>query len=47
MSETFHSTMQIQENMKAIDVIPLLTPLVMDKIEAAVLSKPKRPESYR
>ncbi|KAH9681126.1 putative voltage-gated potassium channel subunit beta [Citrus sinensis] len=38
---------QIQENMKAIDVIPLLTPSVMDKIEAAVLSKPKRPESYR
>ncbi|KAG5074355.1 hypothetical protein JHK84_055586 [Glycine max] len=38
---------QIQENMKAIDVIPLLTPVVMEKIEAVVQSKPKRPESYR
>jgi voltage-dependent potassium channel beta subunit len=38
---------QIQENMKAIDVIPLLTPAVMDKIEAVVQSKPKRPDSYR
>lgn len=39
--------MQIQENMKAIDVIPLLTPAVMEKIENVVQSKPKRPESYR
>ncbi|KAF2285612.1 hypothetical protein GH714_005807 [Hevea brasiliensis] len=38
---------QIQENMKAIDVIPLLTPAVMEKIEAVVQSRPKRPESYR
>ncbi|CAB4261971.1 unnamed protein product [Prunus armeniaca] len=38
---------QIQENMKAVDVIPLLTPAVMEKIEAVVQSKPKRPESYR
>nr|KYP50819.1 putative voltage-gated potassium channel subunit beta [Cajanus cajan] len=50
-----HSTFQtegprrvmIQENMKAIDVIPLLTPVVMEKIEAVVQSKPKRPDSYR
>lgn len=41
------SSMQIQENMKAVDVIPLLTPAVMEKIEAVVQSKPKRPESYR
>lgn len=39
--------MQVQENMKAIDVIPLLTPAVMEKIEAVVQSKPKRPESFR
>ena len=41
------SGMQIQENMKAIDVIPLLTPTVLEKIEAVVQSKPKRPDSYR
>lgn len=39
--------MQIQENMKAIDVIPLLTPSVMEKIEAVVQTKPKRPDSFR
>ncbi|KAI8030167.1 putative voltage-gated potassium channel subunit beta [Camellia lanceoleosa] len=38
---------QIQENMKAIDVIPLLTPTVLEKIEAVVQSKPKRADSYR
>ncbi|KAE9452942.1 hypothetical protein C3L33_15153, partial [Rhododendron williamsianum] len=38
---------QIQENMKAIDVIPKLTPDVLEKIEAVVQSKPKRPDSYR
>ncbi|KAL8201734.1 hypothetical protein R6Q57_010881 [Mikania cordata] len=38
---------QIQENMKAIDVIPKLTPDVMEKIEAAIQSKPKPPESFR
>lgn len=38
---------QIQENMKAIDVIPLLTPEVLEKIEAVVQNKPKRPDSYR
>ncbi|WRX20697.1 NADP-dependent oxidoreductase domain - like 10, partial [Theobroma cacao] len=37
---------QIQENMKALDVVPLLTPAVMEKIEAVVQSKPKRPDSY-
>ncbi|PWA27982.1 hypothetical protein CTI12_AA627520 [Artemisia annua] len=37
----------IQENMKAIDLIPKLTPDVMEKIEAIVQSKPKRPESFR
>lgn len=44
---TFFRHMQIQENMKAVDVIPLLTPAVMEKIEAVVQSKPKRPESFR
>ncbi|KAK6929629.1 NADP-dependent oxidoreductase domain [Dillenia turbinata] len=38
---------QIVENMKAVDVIPLLTPAVMEKIEAVVQSKPKRPDSFR
>ncbi|CAL5416613.1 unnamed protein product [Camellia sinensis] len=38
---------QIQENMKAVDVIPLLTPTVLEKIEAVVQSKPKRADSYR
>jgi hypothetical protein len=35
------------ENMKALDVIPLLTPEVLDRIEAVVQSKPKRADSYR
>ncbi|PUZ78249.1 hypothetical protein GQ55_1G438000 [Panicum hallii var. hallii] len=38
---------QIVENMKALDVIPLLTPEVIDRIEAVVQSRPKRTESYR
>ncbi|XXG61737.1 hypothetical protein AAC387_Pa05g0274 [Persea americana] len=38
---------QIQENMKAIGVIPLLTPEVLEKIEAVIQSKPKRSDSYR
>ncbi|XP_031099044.1 probable voltage-gated potassium channel subunit beta isoform X1 [Ipomoea triloba] len=37
---------QIKENMKAIEAIPKLAP-VMDKIEAVVQTKPKRPDSYR
>lgn len=40
-------TKQIVENMKAIDVIPMLTPAIMERIEAVVQSKPKRPDSYR
>ncbi|KAL5990165.1 ATP-sensitive inward rectifier potassium channel 1 [Asimina triloba] len=39
-------SMQIHENMKAVDVIPLLTPEVLEKIEAAAQTKPKRAESY-
>ncbi|KAK1390722.1 putative voltage-gated potassium channel subunit beta [Heracleum sosnowskyi] len=38
---------QIEENMKAIKVIPLLTPEIMDRIEAVVQTKPKKPDSYR
>eukprot|EP00252_Welwitschia_mirabilis_P015454 TRINITY_DN3399_c0_g1_i2.p1 TRINITY_DN3399_c0_g1~~TRINITY_DN3399_c0_g1_i2.p1 ORF type:complete len:334 (+),score=52.74 TRINITY_DN3399_c0_g1_i2:208-1209(+) len=38
---------QIQENMKALDIIPLLTLDIMEKIESVVQSKPKRPESFR
>ncbi|KAK9062475.1 hypothetical protein SSX86_019661 [Deinandra increscens subsp. villosa] len=36
---------QIKENIKAIDVIPKLTPDVMEKIEAVIQSEPKLPES--
>lgn len=42
-----NSQLQVEENMKAINVIPLLTPEVMNKIEAIVQTKPKCPESYR
>ncbi|KAE8804012.1 putative voltage-gated potassium channel subunit beta [Hordeum vulgare] len=38
---------QIVENMKALEVVPLLTPEVLEKIEAVIQSKPKRLESYR
>ncbi|XP_074570261.1 putative voltage-gated potassium channel subunit beta [Curcuma longa] len=38
---------QILENLKALEVLPLLTPNVLEKIEAVVQSKPKRQESYR
>ncbi|KAK9062476.1 hypothetical protein SSX86_019662 [Deinandra increscens subsp. villosa] len=36
---------QIKENIKAIDVIPKLTPDVMEKIEAVIQSIPQLPES--
>uniref|UniRef100_A0A6I9QLS8 Probable voltage-gated potassium channel subunit beta n=1 Tax=Elaeis guineensis var. tenera TaxID=51953 RepID=A0A6I9QLS8_ELAGV len=38
---------KIKENMKALDVIPLWTPGVIEKIEAVVQTKPKHPELYR
>lgn len=38
---------QIKENMKAIDVIPMLTPAVLEKIESVVQTKPKRQDTYR
>lgn len=38
---------QIIENMKALDVIPLLTPEVLERIEAVVQTKPKQPDVYR
>ncbi|KAI5061157.1 hypothetical protein GOP47_0023662 [Adiantum capillus-veneris] len=38
---------QILENMKSLDVIPLLTPEVLERIEAVVQSKPKQPDVYR
>lgn len=47
VSHVWSTLMQIQENMKAINVIPMLTPAVMEKIEAIVQSKPKRQDSYR
>lgn len=38
---------QIVENMKALEVLPKLTPDVLEKIEAIVQTKPKGSESYR
>jgi len=38
---------QIEENMKALEVLPKLTPAVMEKIEAIVKSQPKVPDSFR
>ncbi|KAK8944471.1 putative voltage-gated potassium channel subunit beta [Platanthera zijinensis] len=38
---------QIVENMKALEVLPKLTPDVLEKIEAIVQTKPKHSESYR
>ncbi|EFJ28469.1 hypothetical protein SELMODRAFT_89560 [Selaginella moellendorffii] len=38
---------QLIENVKALELLPRLTPDVMDKIEAAVMSKPKKPDLYR
>lgn len=38
---------QIKENMKAVDVIPMLTPAVLEKIESVVQTKPKRQDTYR
>lgn len=33
---------QIEENLKAVDVVPKLTPVIMEKIEAIIQSKPER-----
>jgi hypothetical protein len=33
--------------MKALQILPKLTPDVMEKIDAVVNSKPKRPDQYR
>ncbi|KAH9576176.1 hypothetical protein CY35_01G148300 [Sphagnum magellanicum] len=38
---------QVIENMKALQVLPKLTPDVMERIDAVVNSKPKRPDQYR
>ncbi|KAJ7537948.1 hypothetical protein O6H91_11G029100 [Diphasiastrum complanatum] len=38
---------QIVENLKALDVIPKLTPDILDRIEAVVQTKPKQPEVHR
>ena len=38
---------QIIENMKSLDVIPMLTPDVIERIEAVVQSKPKQPDQFR
>ncbi|MCO5581407.1 hypothetical protein L7F22_035291 [Adiantum nelumboides] len=38
---------QILQNMKALDVMPLLTRDILEKIEAVVQSKPQEPDVYR
>lgn len=38
---------QIIQNMKAVDVIPLLTPEILEKIEAVFQTKPEQPDVYR
>lgn len=38
---------QVQQNMKALDVVPHLTPEVMDKIEAVLQNKPNPPMDWR
>lgn len=45
--DLFLWTLQVVENMKALDVLPMLTPEVMAKIEEAVSTKPKLPDQYR
>lgn len=39
--------MQVVENMKALDILPRLTPDWMDKIDEALNNKPKLPNSFR
>jgi hypothetical protein len=39
--------MQVVENMKSLEVLPKLTPDVLEKIEAIVQSKPKIVDQYR
>ncbi|CAI5990184.1 unnamed protein product [Closterium sp. NIES-65] len=38
---------QIEENMKALEVMPKLTPAVMERIDAIMRNKPKLPDSFR
>jgi voltage-dependent potassium channel beta subunit len=38
---------QVVENMKSLEVIPKLTPEVMEKIEQVIKSKPEEPRTYR
>ncbi|KAL3697290.1 hypothetical protein R1sor_011366 [Riccia sorocarpa] len=38
---------QVVENMKSLEILPRLTPAVLDKIEAIVQSKPKVADQYR
>jgi hypothetical protein len=39
--------LQVIENMKALDVVQLLTPEIVEKIENVMQSKPKKPETFR
>ena len=41
------SFVQVIENMKALEVVKLLTPEIVEKIEEVIQSKPKKPETFR
>jgi len=41
------SSLQIADNLGALAVLPKLTPEVLEKIEAAVETKPEAPATYR
>ena len=38
---------QVSENMKALDIVPLLSSSVMDQIETILANKPEAEEDYR
>jgi hypothetical protein len=38
---------QVEDNLKALEVLPKLTPDVLEKIEAVMQNKPTRPKAFR
>lgn len=45
--DELHIVLQVIENMKSLEVLPKLTPEVLEKIESIVQSKPKVIDQYR
>lgn len=39
--------LQIEENLKALDVLPKLTPEVMERIDSILETKPEAPSTFR